>query len=203
MRAASPKPRYGAVPGLSEFTTQTLVPQPVFESSARNENVDTCDDAYTELVKRQSRLIFRVAYSVLRSSQDAEDVVQATFLKLYRSQAWKTMDNERAFLSRMVWRMAVDLLRTRRTSGIDVDLVDPTKNPEQTLIDADRNAVVWRLIEALPDELRQPLSLSTVDELSSQEIGKVMGIPEGTVRTRLMRAREILKQKLAALVGGP
>jgi RNA polymerase sigma-70 factor (ECF subfamily) len=58
------------------------------------------------------------------------------------------------------------------------------------------------LIDALPEELRQPLALSTVEELNSQEIAQVMGIPEGTVRTRLMRARQVLKQKLSALMAG-
>jgi len=54
------------------------------------------------------------------------------------------------------------------------------------------------LIDALPEELRQPLALSTVEELTSPEVARILGIPEGTVRTRLMRAREILKQKLIA-----
>ena len=58
------------------------------------------------------------------------------------------------------------------------------------------------MIDALPEELRQPLALSGVEELSSREIAKVMGIPEGTVRTRLARARQILRQKLSALKAG-
>jgi len=70
------------------------------------------------------------------------------------------------------------------------------------LISADWNAIVHRLVDALPEELRQPLALSTVQELKSREIADVMGIAEGTVRTRLMRARQILKQKLAGLMEG-
>jgi RNA polymerase sigma-70 factor (ECF subfamily) len=50
--------------------------------------------------------------------------------------------------------------------------------------------------------LRQPLALSTVEELNSREIAKAMEISEGTVRTRLMRARQVLKQKLAAVIEG-
>jgi RNA polymerase sigma-70 factor (ECF subfamily) len=64
---------------------------------------------------------------------------------------------------------------------------------------ADWNAAVHRLVDALPPDLRQPLALSTVEELSSREIAQVMGIAEGTVRTRIMRARQILKQKLGEL----
>jgi RNA polymerase sigma-70 factor (ECF subfamily) len=57
---------------------------------------------------------------------------------------------------------------------------------------------VHRLIDALPEELRQALSLSSIQELSSREIAAILGIPEGTVRTRLMRARQLLRQKLSA-----
>jgi RNA polymerase sigma-70 factor (ECF subfamily) len=52
------------------------------------------------------------------------------------------------------------------------------------------------MIDALPEELRLPLVLSTSDELNSREIGLVLGVPEGTVRTRLQRARQLLRQKL-------
>jgi RNA polymerase sigma-70 factor (ECF subfamily) len=58
---------------------------------------------------------------------------------------------------------------------------------------------VQRIIDGLPEELRLPLALSATDELTSREIAVVMGISEGTVRTRIMRARQILKQKLTAL----
>lgn len=184
----------------------TPVPQPqmigAFETLARDEKADVSDKTFTELVQRQSLFVFRVANSVLRNTHDAEDVVQAVFLKLYRLRAWRTMDDERAFLSRMAWRMAVDLLRSTRKQATPCEPAATTDDPEQTLIEADRNAAVWRLIDALPEELRQPLALSTVNDLSSVDIAAVMGIPEGTVRTRLMRARQILKQKLTALVGG-
>ncbi len=57
-----------------------------------------------------------------------------------------------------------------------------------------------KMIAALPEDLRQPLELSTVQELNSVEIAEVMGIPESSVRTRLMRARRLLKEKLATLM---
>jgi len=66
-------------------------------------------------------------------------------------------------------------------------------------IASELGAAVQRLIDALPEELRQPLALSALEERSSVEIGVVMGIAEGTVRTRIMRARQILRQKLAAM----
>ncbi len=59
--------------------------------------------------------------------------------------------------------------------------------------------MVHSMIDALPEELRVPLVLSAFDELNSREIGRVLGILEGTVRTRLQRARQVLRQKLASL----
>jgi len=55
------------------------------------------------------------------------------------------------------------------------------------------------MIDALPEELRLPLVLSTAEELNSREIGAILRIPEGTVRTRLQRARQILRRKLAKI----
>jgi RNA polymerase sigma-70 factor (ECF subfamily) len=71
--------------------------------------------------------------------------------------------------------------------------------PEQVVVTANQHAVVHALIDALPDELRVPLVLSAADELNSREISAILGIPEGTVRTRLQRARQILRKRLENL----
>ena len=157
---------------------------------------------FAALVERQSRFVFRVAYAILRNASDSEDVTQETFLKIYRAGAWDRMEDERAFLARTAWRIAIDQRSRNRgrnepMEGREMESAAAT-DPEQSVIAADRSAAIHRLIDALPDELRQPLALSTVDEMSSGEIAKVLGIPEGTVRTRLMRARQILRQKLEA-----
>jgi RNA polymerase sigma-70 factor (ECF subfamily) len=158
---------------------------------------------FNSLVHRQSRFVFRVAYAMLRNSHDAEDVAQETFLKLHRTGAWRQMKDEQAFLARAAWRQAIDHRRSqpRRTEQGLESMPEPTShraNPEQELLAAGAHATVHRLIDALPEELRQPLSLSSIEELNSREIAAILGIPEGTVRTRLMRARQMLKQKLAA-----
>lgn len=158
---------------------------------------------FAGLVERHSRFLFRVAYALIRNAQDAEDAVQETFLKLYRTGAWERMENERAFLARTVWRIALTKRPVQRTSELDPEM--PMRNassPEDTAIAADWNATVYRLIDALPETLRRPLALSAVEDLTSREIADVMGIEEGTVRTRILRARQILSEKLAALTGG-
>jgi len=157
-------------------------------------------ERFRQLVLRQSRFAFRVAYAVLRNGPDAEDAVQETFLKLYRTRAWESIEDERAFLAHATWRVAVSKRRKVGSETPDVETPSTEISPEQIAIDADFNARLHRLVDALPEELRQPLALSTVEEMTSRLIAEVMGIAEGTVRTRLMRARELLKKKLTALL---
>ena len=160
---------------------------------------------FTELVQRQSRFAFRVAYAVLLNAHDAEDAVQETFLKLYRNGGWQKAENERAFLARAAWRVAVDHRRSAHPAGMVTDAepqVDPASSqpsPERALVAANQHAVVHAMIDALPEELRLPLVLSASGELNSREIARILRVPEGTVRTRLQRARLMLRQKLANL----
>lgn len=167
----------------------------------------TDDEAeFTALVLRQSRFVFRVAYAVLLNSHDAEDAVQETFLKLYRNRGWQHLDNEHAFLARVAWRVAVDrrppirqFIAAGSASAAADDPPSPRPGPEQALVSANQHAVVHSLIDALPEDLRLPLVLSAFEELNSREIGNILGVPEGTVRTRLQRARQVLRQKLVHL----
>ena len=165
------------------------------------------DAEFAELVERQWRFVFRVVYAVLLNSHDAEDAVQETFLKLYRNRGWHKIENERAFLARVAWRVAIDRSPSSvrgsvpGTSESLVDSADPESlepDPEEVLILAADHALIHSMIDALPEVLRVPLVLSSYEELNSRQIGRILGIPEGTVRTRLQRARQLLHQKLAA-----
>ena len=81
------------------------------------------DAEFSALVQRQSRFVFKVAYAVLLNSYDAEDAVQETFLKLYRNPGWKEAINERAYLARVAWRIAID--HKRRSSSLSAAQSDP------------------------------------------------------------------------------
>lgn len=161
--------------------------------------------AFTALVQRQSRFVFRVTHAVLLNADDAEDAVQETFLKLYRNGAWKQAKNERAFLARVAWRVALDRRRSVKPgeSAGDLDALSEVTmggpGPEKAVMDANQHAVIHAMIDGLPEELRFPLVLSATEELNSREIGAILGMPEGTVRTRLQRARQILREKLSHL----
>lgn len=157
------------------------------------------EQRFAALVERQSRFVYQVAYAVLRNSFDAEDVVQETFLKLYRGSAWRDIRDERAFLARLAWRLAINRAPRRRLETHDWDLASTEPGPEASAIEADWTLAIRRLMDALPEDLRQPLALSSLDGMNSREIAALMEIPEGTVRTRIMRARELVKQKLVEL----
>ena len=157
---------------------------------------------FTSLVTRQSRFVFCIAYAMVRNTHDAEDIVQETFMKLYRTGAWKTMQDEKAFLARTAWRIAIESrpAKSKATEGTDT-IYSLADNPEAHAMKSDTQRLVHALINALPDELRLPLALSTIEEFTSAEIGLMMNVPDGTVRSRLARARQILKEKLEHVLG--
>ena len=172
---------------------------PVLQHAATGEHAE-----FTALVERNTHFMFRVANTVLRNRQDAEEAVQETFFKLYRTAAWKRMEDEKAFLARSVWREAIDRLPKRNHESLAEQhrqVASPELSPETTALESSERALLRSLIDKLPEDLRQPLVLSALQELNSRQIGLVMGIPEGTVRTRLQRARTELKRQFDSRKG--
>jgi RNA polymerase sigma-70 factor (ECF subfamily) len=165
------------------------------------------DERFEQMVARQARFMFQVAFGLLRNKQDAEDAVQEAFLKLYRGEAWLRIENEKGFLARTVWRVALNHLPKATERMLDVSemqlvALDAAGSPEQSAVDQAERVVLKRLIDGLPEELRQPLVLSSVEEMTSREVAEVMGIPEGTVRTRVMRAKTELRRRFVAMKEG-
>ena len=150
---------------------------------------------------RNSHFVFQIAYAVLRNVDDAEDIAQETFLKLFRSGAWKKITNEKAFLARTAWRLAITK-KPRRRLGIEAEVHDVTcnaSNPERAVIDAEGSRTVHRLIEALPEKLRRPLALSSIEGMTTSQVAAVMELPQGTVQRLVAEARGLLKSKLARM----
>ena len=159
---------------------------------------------FTRLATEHARFLYRVAWSVLRHSEDAEDCVQDALLKLYRGESWQQMTNERAFLASVVWRLALDRRAARRPAAeeeAELQLADSRPTPESAVAEDDERELLRELIAGLPEDLRDTLRLSALEELNSREISELMGVPEGTVRTRLMRARAELQIRWAARRG--
>ncbi|HEY1527277.1 MAG TPA: RNA polymerase sigma factor [Candidatus Angelobacter sp.] len=165
------------------------------------------------LVASYSRMVFRIAYSILRNHHDAEDAVQECFLRVWKHKdRLHQVSNAKTWLARVAWTTALDKRRSGRKmlslndseTGADwmESLSDARPAADEQLAQQQKQQLLQRLIAGLPDELGQTLELSTVYELNSAEIAEVMKIPEGSVRTRLFRARKQLKEKLAIVLEG-
>jgi RNA polymerase sigma-70 factor, ECF subfamily len=166
------------------------------------------DEVLEAMVRDHSRLVYRIAYAVLRRHHDAEDAAQETFMRVlrYRSKL-EAVEETKTWLARIAWRVAIDRSKQHGRRR-EIPLEDPEKpvaevpSPEtpadDNLLGAQVEAALVRLIAALPDKLRQPLILSTIEEMSPREVAATLGINEAAVRSRVFRARQILREKLAA-----
>jgi RNA polymerase sigma-70 factor, ECF subfamily len=177
------------------------VTSPAFPWQETSSVVEATDEFATlEMVVREhARLVFKVAYGVLRNSHDSEDVVQEVYLRVHRS-GIKGVGDIRAWLARVAFRLAID--RIRRPQPVEMpemEMASAEPDAEHLAIHRQRVAQVQKLIAALPEELGNPLVLSAMEELNSRQIAEVLGIPESSVRGRVFRARRMLKEKLSAL----
>ena len=167
------------------------------------------DEAITDLVRRHSRLVYRIAYAALRNHHEAEDATQETFLRVFRySRKLATVANHKTWLARIAWRVAVARSQQRgRMRETSLDNPDgQIEEVRSSRVAADEgiqgsqvSEQLERLIAAMPEKLRQPLILSTLEEMSPREVAETLGINEAAVRSRVFRARHILKEKLSQL----
>jgi RNA polymerase sigma-70 factor (ECF subfamily) len=157
-----------------------------------------------ELVQTYSRLVYRIAFAVLRSHHDAEDATQETFLRVLRyASRLAAVENPKTWLASIAWRVAVDRSKGRRC---EVPLEDPERPPleiastdasaDESLHGTQMGALLDKLVGALPEKLRAPLLLSAIEEMSPREIALTLDINEAAVRSRVFRARQILKERL-------
>jgi RNA polymerase sigma-70 factor (ECF subfamily) len=170
--------------------------------------VRTDEDQLELAVRGHARLVYRVAFSVLRNHHDAEDATQETFLRVlrYRRKLAGVRDS-RTWLARIAWRVAVARRRPAREIALgDVVNVEQVRSAatgaDEMLVNAEMSEFLAVLIAALPGKLRDPLTLSTLEEVSPRNIAEILGIKEAVVRSRLFRARQILRERLAARLDG-
>ncbi|MDI3481528.1 MAG: hypothetical protein PWQ97_1183 [Tepidanaerobacteraceae bacterium] len=156
--------------------------------------------AFEILVERYKSKIFTLAYRMLSSMEEAEDVSQEAFVKIYRS--LKIYDAGRTKFSTWIYRitynLCVDHLRKRReTAPLAEDgIVAPSASPEELAVAKDGARILHEAICELPEEYRVPLVLFHFHGLSYREICKVLNLPMSIVKNRLFRARRLLKEKL-------
>jgi RNA polymerase sigma-70 factor (ECF subfamily) len=165
--------------------------------------VDTAPELDREFEARltdSSALAIRVAFSVLRNQADAEDVAQEAFAKAHRSFAQlRDRDSFRAWLVRMTWRMALDHARSgRRRMTRDMAAVPPACGPtvEDDALAHEQRARLWQAVDELPERLRLVIVLSVMEGHSVKDVAALTGVAEGTVKSRLFKARTLLKEAL-------
>ena len=168
----------------------------------------TNEDALEAMVREHARLVYRIAYSVLRNHHDAEDATQETFVRLLRyKRKLEGIEDRKAWLAKIAWRVAVERSKRKRIIAMsEVEVQDAAKQVASQSTSAEENAagselstLLASLISTLPDPLRDALRLSTIEGLSPAEVAQVLETSEPTIRSRIFRARQILKDKLAAL----
>jgi RNA polymerase sigma-70 factor, ECF subfamily len=145
-------------------------------------------------------LAFRVAYGVLRHREDAEDVAQEALAKAYRNLGTlRDRERFRAWLVRIAWRMALDRRRSaKRRERRELAAVEtaPAPDAEQLAAASEFQARLWRAIDALPEDLRMVVVLSGIQGYDTGEVAGLLELPDGTVKSRLYRARKRLAEVL-------
>jgi len=168
--------------------------------------------AFEELVRRHERRVFRLLLRMLGNREEAEDVTQEAFLSLHRH---GHRFRREARFSTFVYRVAANAaLNRRRTPGRNrnrinefknqqsagLDLPPAPRNPEDAAVGSEVQDRVQEALLALPQDLRVAVVLYDIEGQSYQEVARVLGIPEGTVKSRIHRARRALREGLRSYV---
>jgi RNA polymerase sigma-70 factor (ECF subfamily) len=167
--------------------------------------------AFEELVKRYDRNVFRIAQHITQNREDAEDVVQDAFLKAYGNLAqFQGQSKFYTWLVRIAVNEALMKLRRRRperTVSLDQDVetdedtiprevADWSPNPEQQYNQAELRDLLQRTIQGLPAGFRTVFVLRDVEGLSTEETAEALGLSIPAVKSRLLRARLQLRERL-------
>jgi RNA polymerase sigma-70 factor (ECF subfamily) len=148
----------------------------------------------------------RAAYSfarwMMRNDHDAEDVVQDSFIRAFSAMDRTEVVDPKSWLLRIVRNTALThLSRNRPMKPIPLEdapvVRDPAPDPERGYSEAARRDQIRAAIDRLPPEFRETLILRDIEDLSYKEIAAVLGVPIGTVMSRLARARNILLKQLS------
>jgi RNA polymerase sigma-70 factor (ECF subfamily) len=153
---------------------------------------------FDKRIAENHRRVFQIAFSVLGNSADAEDVAQEAFLRAYQKFAsLREAEKFRAWVNRIVFRLALNRRRGYRRRLVRDSAWQIAETP--TMVDgakdAEQRAMLDRLrkeIESLPEKFRSVLQLSLAEEMDAADVGAVLGIPAGTVRSRVHTARKLL-----------
>lgn len=170
-------------------------------------------DAFEALMLQYQTPVYNLCFRILGNPEDAADMTQETFLK-----AWKNLEgfHMESSLSTWLYRLAnnccLDLLRSKKRKPtisivredeegeeIAYDPIDPAPQPDEALIQKEEKQLLRDALQSLDQQQRAILTLRVVNDMSYEDISNVLQIKEGTVKSRLARARENLRKKILQL----
>lgn len=165
--------------------------------------------AMAEFIQRQGRWVRGVVFGALGRMEDVDDVAQRVWMQVWREA--RRLDDPakwRVWLYRIARNAATDIGRSRQRQGRMLDELlnraatgpEPEQSPERKLIADERTNAMMEAIASLPALYREPFVLKHLEDWSYQQIGESLGLPVDTVETRLVRARRLLRERLAGKV---
>ena len=163
-------------------------------------------DAFAVLMEEYQKKVYLLALRTVGNPQDAEDMTQEAFLRAYRSiHSFRGDSKLSVWLYRLTTNLCIDLLRSRGRKPTvsltvedndedtqELDVTDERYDPEEIFQRRELQRAVQRGLASLPEDYRVILVLRELEGLSYAEIGEVLGLEEGTVKSRLFRARKKL-----------
>ncbi|WP_059017290.1 RNA polymerase sigma factor SigE [Mycobacterium sp. M26] len=163
--------------------------------------------SWDELVRQHADRVYRLAYRLSGNQQDAEDLTQETFIRVFRSVQNYQPGTFEGWLHRITTNLFLDMVRRRgriRMEALpeDYDRVPADEpNPEQIYHDSRLGADLQNALDSLAPEFRAAVVLCDIEGLSYEEIGATLGVKLGTVRSRIHRGRQALREYLATHSG--
>lgn len=172
----------------------------VFDATGDREAMPSWD----ELVRQHADRVYRLAYRLSGNQHDAEDLTQETFIRVFRSVQNYQPGTFEGWLHRITTNLFLDMVRRRgrvRMEALpeDYDRVPAGEpDPEQIYHDSRLGPDLQAALDSLPPEFRAAVVLCDIEGLSYEEIGATLGVKLGTVRSRIHRGRQALREFLAA-----
>src|SRR5215213_3489121 len=160
---------------------------------------------WEQVVRDHSARVYRLAYRLSGNPQDAEDLTQETFVRVFRSLASYSPGTFEGWLHRITTNLFLDMVRRRQRIRFDAlpedteRLPGTSPSPEQVYADTHLDPQVQAALDALSPEFRVAVVLCDIEGLTYEEIAATLGIKLGTVRSRIHRGRVQLRQALAHL----
>ncbi len=163
-------------------------------------------EAFQLLIKEHERLVSHMVGRLIKNVQDHEEICQDVFLKVYEKLSAFTFQSKLStWIATIAYRHAINFVRKKKIMIADesedslIERFRDDETPEEVLMEKDLDIHIRMLIEKLPAQYKIVLSLFHLDGMNYEEITEVTGMPAGTVKNYLFRARNILKEKILKL----